>query len=184
MTHAPSADGRSQATLSTPVVFFIFNRPQETAQVWQAIRTTRPARLYIVSDAPRPGVAGEASRVQECRKIAESIDWPCQVETDYAVQNLGCGARISSGLNKVFSREERAIILEDDTVPEPSFFRFCETLLERYADHKHGLSHQRPKQSHVLGHRTTAIFLPGDRTPGVGRPGAGLGGRSICDWSR
>lgn len=136
MTHAPSADERPQATLSTPVVFFIFNRPQETAQVWQAIRTTRPARLYIVSDAPRPGVAGEASRVQECRKIAESIDWPCQVETDYAVQNLGCGARISSGLNKVFSREERAIILEDDTVPEPSFFRFCETLLERYADHK------------------------------------------------
>ncbi|MDG2381233.1 MAG: glycosyltransferase family 2 protein [Pirellulaceae bacterium] len=121
-----------RSNLLTPVVFFVFNRPEETAQVWQAIRAARPARLYVVSDAARPEVAGEAALVHACRKIAESIDWQCEVEFDYAKQNLGCGARISSGLNDVFDREERAIILEDDTVPVPTFFRFCEALLDRY----------------------------------------------------
>lgn len=124
----------TRSSLLTPVVFFIFNRPQETAQVWQTIRAARPAKLYVMSDAARPEVVGESELVQACRTIAESIDWPCQVKFDYAKQNLGCGGRISSGLTDVFQQEERAIILEDDTVPTPTFFPFCEALLERYAD--------------------------------------------------
>jgi hypothetical protein len=121
-------------TTAAPVVFCIFNRPQETLRVWEAIRSARPRRLYIVSDGPRPEVPGEADRVAACRAIAESADWPCSVEFDYADRNLGCGARIATGLDRVFSREERAVILEDDTVPAASFFRYCEELLERYAD--------------------------------------------------
>lgn len=34
----------------------------------------------------------------------------------------------------MFNQEERAIILEDDTMPSDSFFSYCRTLLERYAD--------------------------------------------------
>jgi hypothetical protein len=118
-----------------PVVFCFFNRPREAARVWETIRAARPARLYLVSDGARPGVAGEAERVRQCRRLVDSVDWPCRVEADYATSNMGCGARIASGLRHVFSREERAIVLEDDTVPSPAFFGFCDALLERYADH-------------------------------------------------
>jgi hypothetical protein len=37
-----------------------------------------------------------------------------------------------SGLDWVFSLFEEAIILEDDCLPDPSFFPFCEELLERF----------------------------------------------------
>ena len=52
--------------------------------------------------------------------------------TNYSDVNLGCKIRVSSGLDWVFSEVEEAIILEDDCLPHPSFFAFCEELLEKY----------------------------------------------------
>jgi hypothetical protein len=37
-------------------------------------------------------------------------------------------------LNWIFEQAEEAIVLEDDCVPDGSFFRFCEELLERYRE--------------------------------------------------
>jgi len=121
--------------LETPVAFMVFNRPQCTRRVFEAIRQARPPRLFVVGDGPRPGHPQDASRVEAVRAIvAQNIDWPCVVRTDYAEKNLGCARRISSGLNWVFAKEEEAIILEDDCLPDPSFFRFCAELLARYRD--------------------------------------------------
>lgn len=122
------------AALETPVAFLVFNRPNTTARVFEAIRQARPRKLLVVADGPRPGRAGEAERCAEVRAIVERVDWPCEVRRDYSEVNLGCGKRISSGLTRVFEQEERAIVLEDDCLPHPDFFRFCEILLDRYAD--------------------------------------------------
>jgi len=43
---------------------------------------------------------------------------------EFSEKNLGCKIRISSGLNWVFSKVDHAIILEDDCIPDPSFFSF------------------------------------------------------------
>jgi hypothetical protein len=61
-----------------------------------------------------------------------SVDWPCEVFTNFADKNLGCQERIISGLDWVFSLFEEVIILEDDCLPDLSFFPFCQELLERY----------------------------------------------------
>ncbi|XHR29412.1 MAG: glycosyltransferase family 2 protein [Chthoniobacteraceae bacterium] len=119
--------------MKTPVIFLVFNRPETTARVFEAIREARPPRLLVVCDGPRPHVPGDAARVAVVRRIiSEGVDWPCQVLTDYAETNLGCRERVLSGLDWAFSLVEEAIILEDDCLPHPSFFTFCETLLERY----------------------------------------------------
>lgn len=121
--------------MTVPVVFIIFNRPDTTRRVFDAIRRFRPDRLLVIADGPRAGRAGEAERCAATRKIiAEGVDWPCQVERCWSDINLGCKARISSGLTWAFSRAEAAIVLEDDCLPDPSFFLFCETLLAYYAD--------------------------------------------------
>ena len=112
----------------------IFNRPAETAQVFGAIRQLRPKRLLIVADGPREGVPGDAKNCADARAVIESVDWPCHLQTDYAEKNLGCRRRVSSGLDWVFSQVEEAIILEDDCLPDPSFFPYCEALLARYRD--------------------------------------------------
>ncbi len=115
---------------STPVVFLIFRRPDLTAQVFEAIRHAQPTKLLVVADGPRS--EKETVLCQQARAITENIDWNCEVLRNYSDVNLGCRNRVSSGLTWAFDQVEEAIILEDDCLPHPSFFRYCETLLKYY----------------------------------------------------
>ena len=119
---------------TTPVAFLIFNRPETTARVFEAIRRVRPPKLLVVADGPRSDREGENEKCRAARSVIERVDWPCEVITNYADTNLGCRTRISSGLDWVFANVDEAIILEDDCLPDPSFFPFCEELLARYRD--------------------------------------------------
>lgn len=120
--------------LKTPVAFLVFNRPDTTAHVFEAIRIARPSKLLVVADGPRHDRPEDAELCAVTRTIIEGVDWPCEVLTNYSDTNMGCKARVSSGLNWVFSQVEEAIILEDDCLPHPSFFRFCQEMLDRYRD--------------------------------------------------
>ena len=119
--------------IKTPVVFIVFNRPEVARQVFERIRQAQPPKLLVVCDGPRAHVPTDAARVAEVRElIAQGVDWTCEVLTNYAQTNMGCGERVSSGLNWAFSLVEEAIVLEDDCLPDPAFFPFCEEMLERY----------------------------------------------------
>jgi hypothetical protein len=114
------------------VAFLIFNRPETTEQVFEAIRQARPPVLLVVADGPRPDRPGEESHCGATRAVIDRVDWPCEVLKNYSDVNLGCKRRISSGLDWVFSQVEETIILEDDSLPHPGFFRYCEELLDRF----------------------------------------------------
>jgi hypothetical protein len=123
-------------SLSTPVGFLIFNRPDLTEQVFAAIAQVKPKQLFVIADGPRPDSLGEAEKCEQTRKIIEKVDWNCDIQTNFSDANLGCGRREASGFDWVFSQVEEAIFLEDDTLPTPSFFSFCEVMLNRYRDDK------------------------------------------------
>lgn len=116
--------------LSTPVVFLIYRRPQNTQRVFDEIKKARPKKLFVVAD----GAKNEEERplCEATRAIIQQVDWDCDVQTNFAEANMGLRKRISSGLDWVFSHVERAIILEDDCLPHPTFFHFCEELLDKY----------------------------------------------------
>jgi hypothetical protein len=118
--------------MKTPVAFIIFNRPDTTARVFEAIRQAKPPLLLVIADGARVSKSGEAEKCTATRAIIDGVDWECEVRTNYSDINLGCKRRVSSGLDWVFSEVEEAIILEDDCLPAPSFFSFCENLLEKY----------------------------------------------------
>jgi hypothetical protein len=122
----------TQQQLETPVALLIFNRPETTARVLAEIARARPRKLLVVADGPRAEVAGERERCAAARSLVETVDWDCEVITNFSETNVGCRTRVSSGLDWVFSIVEEAIILEDDCVPNRSFFRFCEEMLDRY----------------------------------------------------
>jgi hypothetical protein len=117
-----------------PIALIIFNRPHTTRRVLRALAKVRPARLYVIGDGPRAAIARDAEDVRRTRALLEEIDWDCDISTNFAAENLGLQHRVSSGLNWVFEQEEAAIIIEDDCVPDPSFFPFCRQLLDRYRD--------------------------------------------------
>lgn len=118
--------------LDTPVAFIIFNRPDTTERVFAEIAKARPPKLLVVADGPRESRKGEAEKCAATRAIIERVDWDCEILTNFSDVNLGCKRRVSSGIDWVFEQVEEAIILEDDCLPDPTFFRYCQELLERY----------------------------------------------------
>jgi len=121
-------------SVRSPILFLVFNRPETTARVFDAIRTARPPRLYVAADGPRATRPVEAERCDAVRSLATAVDWPCEVFTLFRTENLGCKRAVSSGISWFFEHESEGVILEDDCVPDPSFFPYCDELLEHYRD--------------------------------------------------
>ena len=118
--------------LETPVVMIVFNRPNPTRLVFRAVAAAKPRKLLVVADGPRTSRPGEELLCSQVHSVFDGVDWPCEVLTHSADSNLGCRERVISGLTWAFSLVEEAIILEDDCLPDQTFFYFCQELLGRY----------------------------------------------------
>ncbi|WP_030006174.1 hypothetical protein [Picosynechococcus sp. NKBG042902] len=118
--------------MQTPVAFLVFNRPDTTQQVFNAIRQAKPPKLLVVADGPRGTHPDDIEKCAAVRAIIDTVDWDCEVIKRYSDENLGSYKNNSTGLTWVFEQVEEAIILEDDCLPNLSFFRFCEELLGYY----------------------------------------------------
>ena len=145
----------NDSQLSTPVLLLIFNRLDTTKQVLAAIANAQPTRLYVAADGALQDRIGEAEKVQAVRDYVMShINWNCEIKTLFRDKNLGCRVAVSSAIDWFFEHELEGIILEDDCVPDASFFPFVEELLTRYRDderimviagnHFHGEAHKPP----------------------------------------
>ena len=120
-------------SFDTAILFLVFNRPDTTKKVFERIREIRPTKLFVAADGPRAGKEDEKEKCEEVRDtILKGVDWPCEVKTLFRDSNLGCGHAVSGAITWFFDNVEEGIILEDDTLPDPSFFNFCKILLEKY----------------------------------------------------
>ena len=123
--------------MNKAVLFIIFNRLSTTKRVFNEIRKAKPPRLYIASDGPRNTIQGEDKIIEKIRKyIIDNINWDCEVKTLFRKKNRGCGLSVSEAITWFFKNENDGIILEDDCLPNQSFFYFCETLLDKYKNNK------------------------------------------------
>ncbi len=123
-------------SLDTAVTLILFNRPDLTRRVFEEISKAKPRKLFLIADGPRPNAAGEPEKCAAARAVVDQVDWDCEVFKNYSKVNLGCGHRVATGITWVFEHVEEAIILEDDCLPEPTFFQFCSELLEKYRDNE------------------------------------------------
>jgi len=122
---------KKQKSFKIPILFMVFNRVEQTKKVFQAIRDIKPEVLYIASDGARN--TEEEKTIKVIRSIFEkNIDWDCKLDTLYRNKNLGCREACSSAIDWFFENEEMGIVLEDDCLPNYSFFYFCEELLHKY----------------------------------------------------
>ena len=122
---------KEEMQFDIPIVSIVYKRLDKTIQVYNRIREIRPAKLYIIADGPK--TLEDKEKVLQVRDFIDHfIDWPCEIHRRYAEKNIGLRNGIPSGLNWVFENEEKAIILEDDVVPEVVFFEYCRQMLERY----------------------------------------------------
>ena len=121
--------------LQIPILLITFNRPDHVRQVLTEVRKQQPAQLFVCQDGAREGNQLDAERVQEVRNmVKELVDWPCELHTLYQEKNLGCGPGPAAGISWFFEHVEMGIVMEDDCLPHPDFFAYCEELLTRYKD--------------------------------------------------
>ena len=137
--------------MKTPVAMLVFNRPGLTRRNLAAVRRAQPERLFVIADGPRPDRPDDARLCAQVRAVFDEVDWPCEVVTRFAEQNLGLDPNIEGGIDWVFSQVDRAIFLEDDCIADPTFFVYCEELLERYRADKNvwmitGDNHEVPER--------------------------------------
>ena len=122
--------------MNTPVALIIFKRAKTTERVFEAIRQAKPSRLFVIADGARTDRPVEAEKCEKTRAIIEKVDWDCEVLKHYSDINRGVKWNVVDGLNWVFDNVDEAIILEDDCLPHPTFFRYCEELLNYYRNDK------------------------------------------------
>ncbi|GAB3931388.1 hypothetical protein [Larkinella terrae] len=115
-----------------PILFILFNRPHHARQVLDQIRRVQPRELFISIDGPRPHRPSDQEQVAECLALLDEIDWPCSVHRLIQEQNLGCKKAVSTAISWFFQQVEMGIILEDDCLPDLSFFTFCRENLRHH----------------------------------------------------
>lgn len=118
--------------VKSSVTMIVFNRYEKTLKVFEKVKKVKPKKLYVIADGPRQGILEDFRKCEKVRSIFENVDWDCEVIKNFSEKNLGCGQRVFTGLTWVFQREEKAIILEDDCLPDLTFFRFCDEVLDKY----------------------------------------------------
>lgn len=124
--------GSCQKSVNTPVVFLVYKRPKHTEKVLDAIRQARPKELFVVADGPK-NQGEEESTSSTIALIKKGITWDCSVKWNIAESNMGLANRVSSGITWAMRQCNEAIILEDDCLPDPSFFPYCAEMLEMYS---------------------------------------------------
>lgn len=124
--------GVNNLSYDVPIYFHIFNRKELTSQVFEKIRIIKPKKLYVTADGPRNTIETDKSECLAARKIIDTIDWDCQLKTQFFDKNYGSYLSYTNGLNWLFSNEKEAVLLEDDDLPHLDFFYFCEYNLNKY----------------------------------------------------
>jgi hypothetical protein len=126
--------------ITTPVLLMVFNRPEKTQQVFDAIRSVKPAKLYVTADGARENIPEDIQKCRQVREIVANIDWQCEAKFLFHDKNLGCSLAGVTAWDWLFSQEKEMIFLEDDGIPSRSFFWFCQELLKKY-EHNYQISH-------------------------------------------
>lgn len=128
----PTMKLAASAACDVPVVMVVFNRPDRAAMALEPMRRAGVRRLLVVADGPRPDHPTDAANCGRSLELFQRLDWDCAVTVEASATNLGCDRRIESGLDWAFGLVDRAIVIEDDIVAHPSFFRWCALMLDRY----------------------------------------------------
>lgn len=120
---------------NTPILLVAWRRPNHLKKVIEAVRKVEPTKIFVAVDGARLGAeySEERKLIEETKQVIEKeIDWECELMINYQEQNLGCEKGVSTAISWFFQNVSEGIILEDDCVPNISFFRFCAEMLDKY----------------------------------------------------
>lgn len=118
--------------MRSAVLLITYRRHSTAERVFESIRSAQPPVLYFASNGPNPDSPGEVEQVELVRSLTQQVDWPCEVKTLMRDEHLDVRASVAGAIDWFFANETEGIVLEDDCVPSPDFFLFCDEMLDRF----------------------------------------------------
>ena len=118
----------------SPIVLFVYARPEHTRKVLQSLAQNKEAiesDLIIYSDGPKNEKT--ADLVAEVRTIVAHVSGFKSVTTHFSSGNKGLSQSIISGVSEVLRKYSSCIVLEDDLVLSPHFLSFMNDGLSKYS---------------------------------------------------
>ena len=121
--------------MNTPILLIVYIRPETTIHVINALRKIKAQSVYIYQSIPKSKNCQDFENYNKVSNIIKNIDWNCKLKLKKQ-NNVDFNTSWKSAIKWFFENEREGIILEDDIVPNKSFFIFCTKLLRRYRHNK------------------------------------------------
>ena len=123
-------------SVSTPVLFITFARPEYARKAFNQIKKSKPKNLYFYSNAARKDNPDEMRKNAEIRSYIDEIEWDCNLRTFFRNKYVDMVESHEGAYGWVFKNEDRLIEIDEDCVASVAFFDYCEKLLEKYQSEK------------------------------------------------
>lgn len=122
--------------MKAPIILFVYNRPNHTRQTLNYLKKNigiEDSILYIISDGAKKETWRE---VNEVRQIIHEVQGFKQIHIIEREENWGIEKSEIDAISMVVKKYGRAIMLEDDLIPNPGFLDYMNNSLELYEDKK------------------------------------------------
>ena len=116
---------------NVPVLLVIYNRIEDTHNLFQVLRQIKPVKLYVAADGTPRDKGYDYVTCLRTRSVIMP-EWNCEQKYLFKEEHLGKSKMIYQAISWFFEHEEEGIVLFDDTLPHVDFFHYCEQLLEKY----------------------------------------------------
>lgn len=149
-----------------PVALFVYNRPDHTEEVLEALSKNIFAEqsiLYIFSDGPKENASSEdLDKIYRTRALLKNKQWCKEVIIKERETNLGLANSIISGVTELVNHYGSIIVLEDDILTSSGFLKYMNEALDMYRnEEKVGCIHAWNYDLDMMGQAVSTFFLRG-----------------------
>lgn len=120
----------------SPVVLFVYNRPEHTRHCLSALARNEPSSntdLIIFSDGAKH--ESDQPEVLAVRRLIKTVEGFRSVRIVLRDRNQGLSRSIIEGVTETLHDYESVIVLEDDLVTSPFFLKYMNDGIEAYQNH-------------------------------------------------
>lgn len=118
----------------SPICLFAYNRPNETKMCLDHLskcKLAKKSELFIFIDGPRSKIDSNLCNqtLINCKKFTINFK---KLKIIFSTKNKGLASSVISGINDIFKKYDKIIVLEDDLLVSSNFLLYHNQCLNKY----------------------------------------------------
>ena len=108
-----------------------YQRREEVSQILEVALSAGITRVYAVIDIEKSLDRSAYANQIEMKKVFLKYKNDCEIlKVHLRTKNVGCAVSVVTGADWIFKYEDTAVVLEDDCIPESTFFQYCNATVD------------------------------------------------------